>query len=187
MNIQRNDAAKSVLVAYASGFGTTVGVAEAVAETARRAGWLVHLANMGEELQPETFDLVILGAPIRYDRWFVEARNFVRHHYAALSQTRTTAFFTCLTLSRSNQASHDQAELYARKITALLPGTDAQRIGKFAGVLDFAKFPLVQRPIVWLLMAALRVREGDYRNWAAIEAWTRVQLEINLTSSESKP
>ena len=178
MNIQRNDAAKSALVAYASGFGTTIDVAEAVAETARRAGWRVHLANMGERVQPETFDLVILGAPIRYDRWFVEARNFVRHHYAALSVTRTSAFFTCLTLSRSNQASRSQAELYARKIAALLPGTDARRVGKFAGVLDFAKFPLVQRPIIRLLMAALRVREGDYRDWTAIEAWTQAQLDL---------
>lgn len=180
MNNQRNDAAKSILVAYASGFGTTIGVAEAIAETARDAGWCVHLANMGERLQPETFDLVILGAPIRYDRWFVEARNFVRHHYAALSQTRTTAFFTCLTLSRSNRASRSQAEHYARKIASLLPGTDAQRIGKFAGMLDFAKFPLIQRPIARLLMAALRVREGDYRDWAAIEAWTQASLSLSV-------
>lgn len=185
MNNQRNDTVKSVLVAYASGFGTTIAVAKAVSETAWDAGWRVHLANMGERLQPETFDLVILGAPIRYDRWFVEARNFVRHHCTALSQTRTTAFFTCLTLSRSNQASHDQAEHYARKIAALLPGMDAQRIGKFAGVLDFAKFPLVQRPIARLLMATLRVREGDYRDWAAIEAWAQAQFELERSSSEN--
>lgn len=180
MESRQGDAAKSVLVAYASRFGATVGVAEAVAETARRADWHVRFADMGQRLQPESFDLVILGAPIRYDRWLAEARNFVRRNRAALRQTRTAAFFTCLTLSRPDQPSRAQAEHYASKVAAILPRTEPRAIGKFAGVLDFAKFPPLQRPFVRILMSTLGVREGDYRDWVAIKTWAQAQLDFDL-------
>jgi menaquinone-dependent protoporphyrinogen oxidase len=183
MESRQGDAAKSVLVAYASRFGTTVGVAEVVAETARRADWHVRFADMGQimaqRLQPESFDLVILGAPIRYDRWLAEARDFVRRNRAALRQTRTAAFFTCLTLSRPDQPSRAQAEHYASKIAAILPRTEPRDIGGFAGVLDFAKFPLLQRPFARILMSTLGVREGDYRDWSAIKTWAQAQLDFD--------
>jgi menaquinone-dependent protoporphyrinogen oxidase len=45
--------------------------------------------------------------------------------------------------------------------------------GLFAGVLDYAKLPLVDSLKMRALSAATRTPEGDYRDWDAIRAWAR--------------
>jgi hypothetical protein len=40
-------------------------------------------------------------------------------------------------------------------------------------VLDFARFAWPMRPLVRGAMAGLGVREGDYRDWQALDSWLR--------------
>jgi menaquinone-dependent protoporphyrinogen oxidase len=75
----------AVLVAYASGRGATVEIAEAIADRLRER----HLAvdcrppRSGENLFG--YDVVVIGSAVYFNRWRPEAMRFLRRHASRLA------------------------------------------------------------------------------------------------------
>jgi menaquinone-dependent protoporphyrinogen oxidase len=122
------------------------------------------------------YHAVLIGAPIRYDKWTDTARRFVLDHRAALAAIPHGAFFTCLTLARPGEKPQKQARAYGAAIAAQLPDVWPADIGGFAGVLDYSKFPRRARLFARLLFAFLRVPQGDHRDPGSIRHWTAEQI-----------
>jgi len=160
-----------ILVAYASRFGSTAGVAEAVADVLRAGGATVDVRAVADCDGPAGYDAAVIGGPIHYDRWTRAAARFVTTHREALGRMPVAFFFTCLTLSDPGDKARRQADGYGRAIAARFPGIAPLAVGGFAGAVDFAAFPFYMRPLARLMLSVLRVQEGDYRDWAAIRDW----------------
>jgi menaquinone-dependent protoporphyrinogen IX oxidase len=75
----------SVLVTYATRYGSTQEVAEAVADTLRLHGLVVDVAHMTDVLSLEGYDAVVLGAAIYMFRLHKDARHFLARHGHALT------------------------------------------------------------------------------------------------------
>src|SRR5512136_3281164 len=90
----------SVLLAYATRFGSTQEVAESVAASLREAGRKVDLRLMSQVESLDQYEAVVLGAAIYNSKWHAEAHQFVARHQAALTQ-RPIAIFTLGPLSNS--------------------------------------------------------------------------------------
>lgn len=162
-----------ILVTYASQFGSTAEVAEAIAEVLSQAGNRVETMRARSVTDLDNYDAVIIGGAIQYNRWMAEATEFVRTHQYRLGQLPVAYFFTCLALSKQSEKAEKQAVAYSDKLYTLVPQVVPVDVGRFAGVLDYGRPPFFLRLLMKAVFSILGVKEGDYRDWDAIRAWAK--------------
>lgn len=179
----KNKGGQKILVAYASEFGTTAEVAEAIGEVLCQEGNTVETKWVKNVNDLNNYDAVIIGSPIQYDRWMPEATEFVTANQNILSKLPVAYFFTCLALSIQNEkAAKKKAMAYSDKLYSLVPQVKPVDVGRFAGVLDYNKLSFFFRLIFKVILSILGVQEGDYRDWEAIRLWAKgVHFKLNLT------
>jgi menaquinone-dependent protoporphyrinogen oxidase len=164
---------KSILLAYASRFGSTQEVAETIASTLSEAGLEVDLQPMQEVKSLDRYDAVVLGAAIYNAKWNVDAHQFVSQHQDTLTQL-PVAIFTLGPLSASEAAernSRRQLDNELAKYTRFKPVA----VEIFAGKYD------PSQPGMGFFDRLLPAR--DLRNWDAIRAWAKA-LPAQLKHSE---
>ncbi|MDJ0640409.1 MAG: flavodoxin domain-containing protein [Paracoccaceae bacterium] len=159
------------LVAYDSRLGSTAEVAEFIGGALSEGGASVDINTVSEVTALEVYDRVVIGGAIRYDRWLPEAVAFVRKNRQILLDTQVAFFFTCLTLAKPSPETERKAEAYAAKIRQIAPDLRPTSVGRFAGVLEFARTPWPARLLLRALSVTTGVAEGDYRDWQAIRDW----------------
>lgn len=175
-----SDSRHRVLVAYASKYGTTGEVAEAIARTMCQQGAAADTMRIAEVRDLSVYDAVVIGGAIHYDKWMSEARHFVTANEDMLSTLPVAYFFTCGILAEGSEKVENKALRYAGKLEVLSDQVKPVSIGRFAGVLDYGRMNLFTR-IVWKIVftVVFRAREGDYRNWDAISAWAESVLNLD--------
>lgn len=176
---------RKVLVAYASRHESTADVARVMADELSESGSTVDIRSIEGIQKLGGYDAIIIGSAIRYDKWLPEATDFVARHQSTLQQTPVSLFFTCMTLSIKSEKATAQVAEYAAQIAALLPQVSSAGVGQFAGALDFSKIPLPSRLIAKFVFAFLRVKAGDYRDWAAIRDWARTSALSPKTNHQA--
>lgn len=159
------------LVVYTGEFGSTAGVARAIAETLSDQGQSVDLKQIANAGDISGYSAVVLGSAIQYDNWMPAARAFLRENRNALRDLPVAFFFTCLTLSVKSEKAKLQARGYALKLSGLEPKVRPISVGGFAGALNYGKMPPFKRLIAKAILPLLGVQEGDHRDWRAIRAW----------------
>ncbi len=161
---------KSILLAYATRFGSTQEVAETITTALRQAGLEVDIQPMQEVRTLDNYDAVVLGAAIYNTRWHADAHQFLAKHQAALLQ-RPVAIFTLGPLSSSAAAKRNSRRQLDKEL-AKYPWLKPVAVEIFAGKYDPTK------PGMGFFERLLPAR--DYRDWAAIRAWANAlpaQLE----------
>jgi len=161
-----------VLVTYASEYGSTQGVAEAIGSNLCKDGFAVDVVYIEHLKDIDNYENIIIGSPIQYDTWMQEAKVFVEKNQEVLAQKSVAYFFTCLTLSKKSEKARQQAQGYANALLALNSKVVPESIGQFAGVLDYSKFSFAFRLLAYGMFSILGVKEGDYRDWNAIKKWS---------------
>ncbi len=164
------DPGRPVLVTYATGSGSTTGVAEAVGRALTQAGAAVQVRPVPAVRDLSLYRAVVVGGAVQRGQWLPEAMQFVRKHQAALSRMPFAAFLVCITLAMPG------AERYRPMVAGYLePVRQLVRPvseGLFAGVLDLGKVPSAADRLKFRLSVALGVwKEGDHRDWGAIHRW----------------
>jgi menaquinone-dependent protoporphyrinogen oxidase len=162
-----------LLIAYASRFGSTLEVARAIAAVLVQEGAIVETMPVKSATDLNSYDAIIVGGAIQYDKWMAEAGEFVRTHQKILGTMPVAYFFTCLTLSKPSQKAERQAMTYGAKLCALAPHVAPVDVGAFAGVLSYSKMPFFMRLLAKGVLSLFGVKEGDYRDWDAINSWAR--------------
>ncbi len=82
----------SILVAYASKYGSTQQVAETVANELRNSGATATLEKARDVKTLEGYSAIVLGAPIYIGAWHKDALNFLMRHRQELEK-RPVAIF----------------------------------------------------------------------------------------------
>ena len=91
-----------ILVTYASRFGSTVGVAEAIGKSLAESGAQVDVFPMREVKDLSPYQAVVAGSAINAGAWLPEAMQFMQTHRAELNQKPFAAFLVCMTLTMRN-------------------------------------------------------------------------------------
>ena len=82
----------SVLVGYATRYGSTQEVAEAVAAVLRETGFAVDILPMREVRALAAYNAVVLGAPLFMFHWHKDAIRFLSQHREALTERPVAVF-----------------------------------------------------------------------------------------------
>lgn len=76
----------TVLVGYASKYGSTQGIAEHIAEQLRQLGKQAEARLMDEVSDLSLYEAFVLGSAVYAFSWLKEAREWVHRHQAVLAQ-----------------------------------------------------------------------------------------------------
>ena len=155
----------SVLVAYATRYGSTQEVAEAVAQTLRERGLAVDIRPMREVRNLDQYQAVVLGAPLYMFHWYKDALHFVERHRAALT-ARPVAIFA-LGPFHADEKEFQGAREQLDKELAQFPWLTPRAIAIFGGKFDPTKLTFPHN----LVPALKNMPASDVRDWTAIRAW----------------
>jgi menaquinone-dependent protoporphyrinogen oxidase len=159
---------KKILVAYATRAGSTVQVADAIAQSLTASGASVDVKPVKNVTAVDGYAAVVIGSAIRMGNWLPEAVEFAKKNQAALNRM-PTAFFTVHMLNRDDSETSRQASLaYTAAARAIVtPRAEAF----FAGKMDYAKLSFLDRLIAQTVAKSTHSGEGDYRDWDGIRGW----------------
>jgi menaquinone-dependent protoporphyrinogen oxidase len=160
----------SILVAYATKYGSTREVAEAIAETIREHD-LIAIVEAASEVQSlDGFEAVVLGAPLYIGHLLSDAGQFIERHREALTRVPVAVFaLGPLTISDDEaRGSQDQLDAELARYPWLSPVATAM----FGGRYDPERLSLMHKMMAKMPGTPLYGREAsDIRDWDAIHAW----------------
>ncbi len=169
--------ARTALVAYATTYGSTREVAEAIASTLRAVGVDVEVMPARDVKRLDGYSAVVLGAPLIIHKLQKDARNFLSRHQKTLKDLPVAVFVLGPCKEPRDEAEwHDCREQFDKVLAEVgwLKPVAAELLG---GRFDPAllKFPLNK-------MAGSEPA-SDARDWSAIEAWaTGLPAQLGLAS-----
>ena len=166
-----------VLVAYATRHGATAGIADRIAAVLTEAGRPAEALPVEAVKSVTEYDAVVLGGAAYMFHWLKPAVKFARKHRAALVDRPVWLFSSGpLGTDRVDEEGRDVLEVTRPKefdeLTELLHPRGEQ---VFFGAYDADAEPigLGERVVRHMPAAQGAMPAGDFRDWAAIEAWAR--------------
>jgi menaquinone-dependent protoporphyrinogen oxidase len=164
--------ATKILVAYATVYGSTREVAEAVADTLREGALEVDLQPAGRVGGLADYAAVVLGAPLYIGHWHKEARAFLAKHREALAE-RPVALFALGPTGVGGEADEWQGAREALNADlAQHPWLRPLVVEVFGGKYDPARLSLLHRLLGLLPASPLHnAPANDLRDREAIRSY----------------
>jgi menaquinone-dependent protoporphyrinogen oxidase len=156
----------TVLVAAASKHGGTDKIAGRIGASLAGLGLDVEVRKLDEVADLSGYEAFVLGSGIYFGTWLKEARKFLDAHATQLGE-KPTWLFASGSITGNPPVADDPKALRAGLAEALVETTHAREHKLFAGKCDKSALGVHERWAVRMSGA----REGDYRDWEAIDAW----------------
>jgi menaquinone-dependent protoporphyrinogen oxidase len=155
------------LVGFATRYGSTQQVAEAIASTLREEGVDAELRPLREVRTVTDYKAVIIGAPLQMYRWHKDALSFLSRHRQAVAALPVAVFALGPVQDPHNDKEWEDSRSQLDKELAKLPWFKPAVVQIFGGRFDPAllKFPLNK--------FAGSAPASDIRDWEAIRAWAQ--------------
>ena len=160
---------KRVLITYASKYGSTGGVADAIGKELCGKGLAADVALIGNAGDLGLYQGVVVGSAIYMGKWMPEATDFVKKNRDILRRMPVAYFLVCITLSQPTEKNRAEVLSYMEPIMRAVPEIRPLGIGTFAGALDYNKLSWLNKRI----LKAKGAPEGDFRDWNSIRTWAQ--------------
>lgn len=151
-----------VLIVYASKYGSTGGVAEAIADALREHGHDAEALEADSAPTPDGYDAVVVGSGVYMGTWLKPAVAYLETHAAALTE-RPVWLFGVGPLGAENPQPAGDPE----QASAWVERVGAHGYETLTGALDRSRLGLADR----LIARVVKAPDGDFRDWQAIRAW----------------
>jgi menaquinone-dependent protoporphyrinogen oxidase len=158
---------KKVLVAYASQYGSTGGVADAIGKELCNRGAAVDVCMLKNVGDLNEYRGVVVGTAIYRGKWLTEAVDFVERNRGVLRQVPVAYFLVCMTMREPVEENRRKALAYLDPVLKAVPQVQPVQVGAFAGALNYSN---LSSPIK-VIMKLKGAPEGDFRDWTAIRTW----------------
>jgi phosphohistidine swiveling domain-containing protein/menaquinone-dependent protoporphyrinogen IX oxidase len=156
-----------VLVGYATGAGSTRGIAERIAAGLRRAAVEVVVRPLDPDQAATGFDAYVLGSAVHDQRWLPAAMHFLRTASPSLGEHPLWVFSVAGVAPRG-PVRRALVRQEARRIERTFPPGLVPRAHRvFCGVVVMRGLPLWGKAF-WFAVGG---RPGDHRDWPAIDRW----------------
>jgi menaquinone-dependent protoporphyrinogen oxidase len=150
-----------VLVTAATKYGATTEIAAAIAEVLGDHGLEATVFPPDQVEEVDGYDAVVVGSAVYAGHWLKPARELVDRLGSELAK-RPVWLFSSGPVGDPPKPEEDPVD-----VADLLATTRAREHRIFAGKLVRKQLTFPERAIV----SALRVPEGDFRDWTEIHRW----------------
>ncbi len=165
----------SILVAYATKYGSTQGIAERVAGTLKAAGLEVDLRPAAEVGDLSRYGAFVIGSAAYMGSWLKEAAELVRRNRQILAG-RLVWLFSCGPLGTETKDAKGRDILAVsepKEFAEFAPTVKPRGTQVFFGALDHTKLRGAHRLFALVPASEKVLIEGDFRDWNLIEAWAK--------------
>ena len=162
-----------VLVAYASRYAATKGIAERVASTLRQQEIEATATPAQQAGDPAGYDAAVIGSAVYYFHWMKPAKDYVWRYSRTLGD-RPVWLFSSGPLGTKATEEEDWEMRSASKpkqAPELVEAVRPRDHRVFFGALDPDKLTVTERSLRKLPAARAALQEGDFRDWAEIDEW----------------
>jgi len=166
---------KRLLVAYASKYGSTGGVADAIGKELCSKDVAADTVLIKNANNISSYQGVIIGGAVYMGKWMSEAVDFVKQNKDILCKVPVAYFLVGMTLARHPEKRAEVLS-YMDPILKAVPEIKPVGIGTFAGAMDYNNLSWINKKI----MKSKGSPEGDFRDWNAIRAWAREPVYSKL-------
>jgi menaquinone-dependent protoporphyrinogen oxidase len=157
-----------ILVAYATRYGSTREVAEAVADTLRGRGAEVDVVAARDVASVDRYAAVVLGAPFYIGSMLKEATEFLERHRASLERMPVAVFALGPLKPEEMEQERVQLDRVFKKVEWLTPAAAEM----FVGAYDPANLRLADKLVTIPPASPLHGLPAlDRRDWDAVRAW----------------
>lgn len=173
-----------VLLASASRTGSTREVVEELASYLRTAGVETVVLAADEVKDVSTYDAVVLGTAIRFEKPLPEAVRFVDRFEHTLSGKPSALLALCLTLIEDTPDNHARVSGWVEPLVAKL---GPRSVGLFAGSAERERLGFILSLLLGVILAIKGKKLGDYRDREKIHKWADglvAALELETPSSQ---
>ena len=163
----------SILVAYASKHGATQGIAERIAATLEAASRPAEALPVSAVTDIASYDAFVIGSAVYLGKWRKDATEFVHEHQTLLAGSPVWLFASGpLGTATQDDQGRDLVETSQPKEFAEFAESIKPRdLCVFFGALDPTTHDTAGRLLRLLPAGRTLLPEGDFRDWAAIDAW----------------
>jgi menaquinone-dependent protoporphyrinogen oxidase len=162
-----------VLVAYASKYGATEGIAERIGSVLEKRGLDVEVTRCADRREVSGFDAYVVGSATYEFNWRKDARKFVERNTPELATHPLWLFSSGPVGAEKVDKNGDdvlvgaQPKQFSEYGGALHP----RGMQVFRGAFDHDKVRGADRIIAWMPAISEVLPQGDYREWDVIDAW----------------
>ncbi len=158
----------NILIAYASKYGATKEIAEAIARVLEGQNFKPTVQNAEEVTSVRNYDAVIIGSALYFSDWLGEASELLESFQEELA-TKPVWLFSDGPTSEGDPGEVLGDWRYPVNLTSVIEEIKPIDIEVFGGKVDVDNLKLED----WLLNPAIRGNSGDYRDWTAIGNWAK--------------
>ena len=156
----------TILVCYATRYGSTPAIARLIGEELQLAGYTVTVRPIAQVDDPGKYDAIVIGSPLYMGKWLAEARDFVSRFRHPL-QERPVAVFSVGYSLRDRTVEHLKSGEDA--LAAIRLFISPVSCGFFPGKVDPDQMSAPDRAMVALGGAM----PGDFRDPDLVRSWSR--------------
>jgi menaquinone-dependent protoporphyrinogen oxidase len=157
---------KSVLVAYASKYGGTAGIAEKIGQVLTAAGLQVEVLPASGIRDLSAYEAVVLGSGVYIGSWRKEAVKFLEANEKALAE-RPVWLFSSGPTGEGDPVKLTEGWRFPKGQQPIADRIHPRDIALFHGTIMVEKMNPIER---WMLKN-VKAGIGDFRDWEAIGAW----------------
>jgi menaquinone-dependent protoporphyrinogen oxidase len=168
---------KRVLVTYASKYGSTGGVADAIGKELCSRDVAADVLLIKNVRNLSSYRAVVVGSAIYMGKWMSEAVDFIKENRDALRQVPVAYFLVCMNLAQPTEKKRAEVLSYTDPVLKAAPEIRPVGIGTFAGALDYNNLSWIYKKI----LKSKETPEGDFRDWNAIRSWARDPVLAKFT------
>ena len=167
-----------VLIVCSTTDGQTRKICDRLARIVQGSGDHVSLVMIEDtgELDPMSFDKVVIGARIRYGKHDSRVIEFVHRHASALN-AMPSAFFSVNIVARKPEKNRPETNPYVRKFLTQVAWRPTL-LDVFAGKLDYPRYTFFDRQMIRFIMLVTKGPTQpdavvEFTNWQRVEAFAQ--------------
>ncbi len=156
-----------ILVAYASKYGATKEIAEKIQTVLTDHGLPSEVTPAAGDLDPSSYNAVILGSAIYIGKWQSDATKFLNCNKKVLSN-KLVWLFASGPSGEEDPMEHTEIEWIPRNLQRTIENIHPREVKIFLRNITPEKINPIEK---WAVKSLVKNPLGDFRNWKAIADW----------------
>ena len=168
-----------ILIIYSSTDGHTGKISDRLREVIEQPGHQVTLVSINDASQVnlQTFDMIVIGASIRYGKHSPKIIDFINRNQGLLD-SKPNAFFSVNIVARKPEKNQPDTNPYLRKFLKQI-SWQPKELAVFAGKLEYPKYSFFDRQMIRLIMFITKGPTDpktviEFTDWRQVESFGRL-------------